>query len=402
MRILLLHERYRDGDASGENRVVDAESEWLTRHGHEVAVFGCDNRELDGIGAVAQARLAVDLISSLRWKRRVRDEIRRFRPDVVHVHNIFPMMSPSVIAACVDEKVASVATMHNYRTVCAAQNLMRDGNVCTDCFGTRSAAAIKHRCHEGSLLKTLPMVAHVEYNWRRWTRQLDLCFALSPGMREIFVQAGYPADQVVVKGNAVVDASLPPASERNEVLYLARLAESKGIRFLMRAWEQVAGLAEASGVRLTIAGNGELEAEVVEWVQRTPSAVYVGTLNRDECWETLARSRAVVCPSVWPEPFGLAAVEAMCARSLPIAPNNGAFPDLIESGVDGLLYQQGDVGALADQLRHVIGHPDQAAEIGRAGRKRYERDWSPQANVSRLEELYAAAIARHQRRAASQ
>jgi glycosyltransferase involved in cell wall biosynthesis len=395
MRILLLHERYRDGDASGENRVVDAESDWLGRHGHDVSVFGCDNCELDSFGPLDHARLALDLVSSTRWKRAVRAEIRRVRPDVVHIHNIFPMMSPSVISACVDENVTAVATMHNYRTICAAQSLMRDGNVCTQCFGHRSRPALRHRCHDGSLLKTIPMALHVEVNRSRWMQKLDLCFALSPGMRRIFLDAGYAADQVVVKGNAVVDLSIAPAPERNSLLYLARLAESKGIRFLMRAWEQVAAEAQARHVRLTIAGGGELEAEVTQWAATQPMVDVVGVLNRDDCWSQLAQARAVICPSVWPEPFGLAAVEAMCASSIPIAPNDGAFPDLIESGVDGLLYQQGDVSSLAAQLRQVMTYPDHALTMGKAGRKRYERDWSPESNVARLEELYEAARVRH-------
>jgi glycosyltransferase involved in cell wall biosynthesis len=399
MRILLLHERYRDGDASGENRVVDAESDWLRRQGHDVSVFGCDNRELDSFSAVDHLRLAVDLVSSIRWKRAVRAEIQRVRPDVVHIHNIFPMMSPSVISACVDENVTAVATMHNYRTICAAQSLMRDGQVCTECFGAKSRPALKHRCHDGSLLKTIPMVAHVEINRSRWMEKLDLCFALSAGMRRILLDAGYPDDQVVVKGNAVVDLAVAPASERNSLLYLARLAESKGIRFLMRAWEQVASEAAERNVRLTIAGGGELETEVNQWAATQPMVDVVGVLNREACWTQLAQARAVICPSVWPEPFGLAAVEAMCASSIPIAPDDGAFPDLIESGVDGLLYRQGDVASLAAQLRHVMTYPDRA--MGKAGRKRYERDWSPESNAARLEELYEAARVRHNAKAAA-
>jgi glycosyltransferase involved in cell wall biosynthesis len=161
----------------------------------------------------------------------------------------------------------------------------------------------------------------------------------------------------------------------------------------MRAWEQVASAASAAGVTLTIAGAGPLEAEVATWADRTPATRVVGMLDRPGCWELLRGARAVAVPSRWAEPFGLAAVEAMCAATVPVVPDDGSFPHLVTDGVDGLMYRQGDVGALASRLAQCVASPQE--ELGRAARITYEARFTPKVNLAALEAIYEQAQCRH-------
>lgn len=149
-------------------------------------------------------------------------------------------------------------------------------------------------------------------------------------------------------------------------------------------------------MEFVIAGGGPMFEQVQAWARPERNARAVGVLDRAGCWHAIARARSLVVPSLWAEPFGLAAVEAMCGGAVPIAPADGSFPELIADGVDGLLYRQGDVGALADALRRVIHDPMES--VGRAARRTYEARFTPAVNTAALEALYAEAIVRHSAR----
>jgi glycosyltransferase involved in cell wall biosynthesis len=392
MRVLVLHEWYRDGVTSGENKVVMHESEVLRRAGHEVEVLGFDNADLDRHKPWEKVALLGQVISNPLWGRKVGQAIERFRPDVVHIHNIFPMMSPSVVRATSRAGVATVVTLHQYRLVCANQTLMRDGEQCTDCFGSRlQLPAIRNGCYRGSKVASVPASLHVSVNLRTWQTQPDLLLALSPAMRRIFLDAGFDGEQVAVKGNAVEDHAVPRRGLGDSIVYLARMAEVKGITMLMPAWEQVESLAAEHGVSLVLAGNGELDEQVAAWASTRPSVRFLGRQLPDACRELIADARAVAVPSRWPEPFGLAAVEAMCGSVPPICPSDGSFPDLVEHDATGLLYRQGSVDGLAAALRVAITEPDRMHALGAAARRRYEATWSPEANLAALEARYAQA-----------
>lgn len=392
MRILIVHERYRDGDASGENRVADAEAALLRSAGHEVVVTGEDNLQLDSMSRLGKLVLPAQLVHNPRAAARLAHEVERVAPDVVHVHNLFPLMSTSILR--VGRSVPLVATLHQYRLLCSAQTLIRDGQRCTECVGRRfPLAGVRHGCYEESPLRSVAMGLHIAVGTPRWRNHPVLLAALSQAHRAAFVDAGFDPDQVVVKYNGVPDEALAPAPRRDSLLYLGRLAEPKGITIAMAAWDRVAAAASTAGVEFVVAGGGPLADQVRAWAEATPAARYVGVLDRAGCWQAVSAARAVVVPSLWAEPFGLAAVEAMCGSAPPIAPADGSFPELIRDGVDGLLYRQGDPGALAEAMQTMISAP--RPDMGAAARATYERRFTPAANLAALEALYATARQRH-------
>ncbi|MGH3451927.1 MAG: glycosyltransferase, partial [Haloechinothrix sp.] len=150
MRVLVVHNRYRSEQPSGEDRVVDQERTLLTGAGHRVSAF---ERRSDDIAAMSLLEKAA-VPFRVPWNPSVRAELaallREERPDVVHIHNTFPLLSPSVVAACADVGVPAVATLHNYTMVCPPGTLYRDGRVCTDCVGTSPLHAVGHGCYRGS------------------------------------------------------------------------------------------------------------------------------------------------------------------------------------------------------------------------------------------------------------
>ncbi|MFF0967472.1 glycosyltransferase [Streptomyces sp. NPDC003703] len=392
MRVLVVHNRYASAQPSGENRVVDQEVALLREAGHRIEVF---ERRSDDIAARSlPGKAAVPLL--VPWNPAVRAELaarlRTARPDVVHIHNVFPLLSPAVLAACADTGVPAVATLHNYTQVCPPGTLHRDGRACTECVGSTPLPAVRHGCYRGSRLATVPLAVGMAVNRRRWWTGVERFFCISAAQREVLVRAGMPAGRLAVKHNFVPEPGVRRDGPGEHLLYLGRLAETKGVRLLMAAWDEIAA-GGGAGVPLVIAGAGPLEREVTAWAAGRDDVRYAGLLDGDECRRTVARSVAVVAPSTWLEAFGLVVVEAMAAGVPAVAAAHGAFTELVEDGVTGLLHRPGEAASLASCLRRITAEGAPGEAMGRAARLRYEQGFSPAVGLERLLEGYRSAIA---------
>ncbi|MEU7516426.1 glycosyltransferase [Streptomyces sp. NPDC042898] len=393
MHVLVVHNRYSSAQPSGENRVVDEEVGLLRAAGHRVDVF---ERRSDDIAARSLlGKVAVPLL--VPWNPAVRTELaarlRAERPDVVHVHNVFPLLSPSVLTACADVGVPVVATLHNYTQVCPPGTLHRDGRPCTECVGSATPLpAVRHGCYRNSRLATVPLAVGMSVNRRRWWSGVERFLCISAAQRDILVRSGMPAARLSVKHNFVPDPGVGRAGAGEHLLFLGRLAETKGVRLLMAAWDELAADGGV-GLPLVLAGAGPLEPEVTAWAAGRDDVRYVGLYDPAQCREAVARSVAVVAPSMSLETFGLVVAEAMAAGVPAVAAGHGAFVELVEDGVTGLLHRPGDPASLAAGLRRIATDPDGNQEMGRAARHRYERNFSPAVGLERLVEEYRAAIA---------
>ncbi|MFI1104445.1 glycosyltransferase [Streptomyces melanogenes] len=393
MHVLVVHNRYSSAQPSGENRVVDEEVGLLRAAGHRVDVF---ERRSDTIAARSLlGKAAVPLL--VPWNPAVRTELaarlRSERPDVVHVHNVFPLLSPAVLAACADADVPVVATLHNYTQVCPPGTLHRDGRSCTECVGaTVPLPAVRHGCYRNSRLATVPLAVSLSVNRRRWWSGVERFFCISAAQRDILVRSGMPAERLAVKHNFVPDPGARRTGDGEHLLFLGRLAEAKGVRLLMAAWDEIAADGGV-GVPLVLAGAGPLEREVTAWAQGRDDVRYVGLYDPEQCRQALARSVAVVAPSIAQETFGLVVAEAMAAGVPAVAAGHGAFVELVEEGVTGLLHQPHEPASLASGIRRITAEPYRNREMGQAARRRYEQGFSPAVGLERLVEGYRTAIA---------
>ncbi|MFI9362755.1 glycosyltransferase [Kitasatospora sp. NPDC053057] len=392
MHVLVVHNRYGSAQPSGENKVVDQEVALLREAGHRVEVF---ERRSDDIAARSLlGKVAVPLL--VPWNPAVRAELtarlRAERPDVVHVHNVFPLLSPAVLSACADAGVPAVATLHNYTQVCPPGTLQRDGRPCTECVGGSPLPAVRHGCYRGSRLATVPLAVSLAVNRRRWWSGVERFFCISAAQRDVLARAGLPPERLAVKHNFVPEPGVGRTGAGEHLLYLGRLAEAKGVRLLMAAWDRLAADGGV-GVPLVIAGAGPLEREVTAWAAGRDDVRYAGLYDPARCREAVARSVAVLAPSTWLEAFGLVVVEAMAAGVPVVAAGHGAFVELVEDGVTGLLHRPGEAASLESAIRRIAALPDRNQEMGQAARRRYEQGFSPAVGLERLVEGYRTAIA---------
>ncbi len=393
MRILLAHNRYRSGAPSGENRVVDQEGEALEALGHEVIRFGRSSDEIGQWPLAKKASLPARTVWSRESHRELTAVLRERRPDVVHVHNTFPLLSASVLYACRDARVPVVATVHNYKLACANGSFFRDGAVCHDCAHGLPVRAVGHGCYRGSRAATVPVVLATSLHRNAWKSLVSAYIFISAAQRDLLKGAGLAPDRVFVKHNLIPGRSRPQAERTPTVLYAGRLDEAKGARLLMAGWDRYLGQPGEPGLNLVIVGGGPLEDEVAAWASARPSVVMTGTVSGDQVAGYMATARAVLLPSTWEETFGLVAVEAMAAGVPPVAAAHGSFPELITPGVDGALFSPGDPDALALAIADVESNPGRYADYGDQARKTYEERFDPERIMAELVEIYRFAIA---------
>jgi len=392
MRILLVHNRYRSGTPSGENRVVDQEGEALAALGHEVMRFGRSSDEISQWSLAKKASLPVRAIWSRETYHDLRAVLSEHHPEVVHVHNTFPLLSDAVLHACRDARVPVVATMHNYRLACSNGTFFRNGTVCHDCTRGLPVRAVVHGCYRGSHAATVPVVLARSLHQQAWRSLVSAYIFISASQRDLHRTVGLAPDRVFVRYNLIPRQGRPRTERTPTVVYAGRLHEVKGLRLLMDGWDRYCRESGMPGLNLVIVGGGPLEDEVAAWASTRPSVEMTGTVSRDRCAELISQARAILLPAAWEEPFGLVAVEAMAAGVPPVAAAHGSLTELITPGVDGILFNPGDPAALALAIADVERNPEQYKAYGDQARKTYEQRFDPQQSVEELLEIYRFAI----------
>lgn len=386
MKILSVHERYRS--PGGEDYVFEAEAALLESRGHEVVRFEDHNDRIDDLSRVG---VAARTVWSRPARRRLRDLVARERPDVVHLHNTFPLISPAVYGAVGEGGAAVVQTLHNFRPICPNAQLFRDGAPCEDCVGRLPWPGVLHACYRDDRAASATVAAMITAHRAlgTWRRGPDVWVALTPFARDRFVAGGFPADRIVVKPNFVdVDPGVA-GGPGDHVAFVGRLSEEKGIGVLLGAWEAI-----DADAPLKIAGDGPLRARVERAAAGDPRIEWLGWRDRADVLALVKGARLVVFPSVWYETFGLGIVEAFAAGRPVIASGHGAMADLVEEGRTGRLVPPGDASALAAAVAETWSDPDLAAKMGKRAREAYERRYTAERGYAALMETYEIALER--------
>ncbi|MEO3693392.1 glycosyltransferase [Roseateles paludis] len=377
MRVLIAHNAYQH--RGGEDSVVDDELRLLRDHGHEVELLSAHNDEIAGMGKVA-------LLGRTVWSRPAADALRAkcssFRPDVLHVHNSFPLLSPAIHWQAQAIGVPVVQTLHNFRLMCPQAMLLREGRVCEDCVGRVPWRGVVRACYRDSVVQSgvLTGMLVVHRALGTWQRRVNRFIALNEFCRSKFIQGGLPAERIRVKPN-FVSREEPADSERQGFLFVGRLSPEKGLEVLATA-------AERAGLEVDVVGTGPL----AEPMAGRAGLRLQGGQPMPEVLARMEAAQALVLPSIWYENFPRTLVEAFACGLPVIASRLGGMAELIEDGVTGLLFQPGDAQDLAAKLTWARANGDALRAMGRAARARYEALYGPERNVSQLLEIYEEAI----------
>lgn len=378
-RVLIVHNRYRQ--RGGEDAVVDAEIELLRGRGHAVETYVRSNDELDGA-------TAHDAFAQSLWSRRSWSEVTRliaaFRPDVIHAHNTFAVISSSICWAAARAGIPVVQTLHNFRLLCVQAMFLRDGRVCEDCLGRLPWRGVARRCYRDSSLQSAALAAAIGIHRALGTYRSTIAryIALTAFCREKFIEGGLPASRIAVKPN-FVDIARAPETARRGGLFVGRLSPEKGIGVLLDA------LKDLPGIRLDVIGDGPER----ERVAAHPQINFLGWLAPAEVHARMRGAAYLVMPSVWYESFPRTLVEAFGSGLPVVASRIGALAELVDHGGTGLLFEPGSARDLARHVAWAEVFPAKMQAMGENARETYEKAYTPAKNYDRLMEIYGDAMA---------
>jgi glycosyltransferase involved in cell wall biosynthesis len=378
LTVVVAHNRYRSAQPSGENRIVDTEIAQLRAAGVEVVPFLRDSDDIAALSPAGKALLPVSPLWNGSAQRALATLIREHQPDLLHLHNPYPLLSPWVIRTAHRHGVPVVHTVHNYRQVCASGIYFRDGHICHDCRGKfLGVPAVIHRCYRGSRAQSAVMATALAAHRSTW-RSVDRFIALTPQIATHLREYGVPADRITVKPNSIPDPG-PPPPIGDGFLFLGRFTPEKGLSFLLDAWcSQPDG---ALGT-LRIAGDGP-ERPLAEHAAATRSDVrYLGSLDRPGVQKAIADSAVVVVTPMWHDVLPTVVIEALAAGRPVLGTVLGGVPYLVG---DAGWTVPGDASSLVAGLRAARDH---AAKLAPVARRRYESTFHPDAVTRQLLDVY--------------
>jgi len=385
MKILSVHNEYLLRGGEEESR--KAETLIMEKYGHEITYYTEYN---SAIKELSNVNSALRTIWSQESYKKVQAVLDKDNHDVMHVQNFFPLISPSVYYAAKSRNVPVVQAIRNYRIICPACTLYRDGKICEDCVGkTIPYPGTAHKCYRddvGASLAATSMLAI--HNLANSWKHVDVFVAVSDFVKQKLIQGGFAADKIVVKPNFVFPDPGANFDKEDYIVFVGRLQKEKGILNLMEA---VAALNDRS-IKLKIIGKGPLIKEVLTYTSLHTNIEYLGELPLEETYDIIGKAKFLIIPSVWHEPFGRVIAEAYAKGTPVVGSNVGGIPELIRNQQTGLIYQADDKSDLSEKITWMFAHPNEVKSMGLEARQEFLKKYTPEINYKMLMDIYNSVI----------
>lgn len=394
MRVLVVHNRYRTSAPSGEDAAVLNERRMLESRGVEVFSFDRCNDDIDESSLSAKTAAAANTIWSQRSRSELRKYLRQVRPDVVHVHNTFSMLSPSIYGACKAEGVPVVQTLHNFRFFCPGALFLRDGKPCEDCVDRSLLQSVRHRCYRGSLAATatLASMLTVHRALGTYSHNIDRYIALTNFARRKILKGGIAEHKLVIKPNFVPNPPAAGPGGGRYVAYAGRLLEGKGTETLVAAWQSL------PSVKLKIVGDGALRPALEAAARNQGMNIeFMGLQSRSKVLEVIADAELLVVPSEWYEGFPMVIAESFACGTPVLASRIGSLDELIEEGVRGKKFTPGNPQELAEAVRLMLADEVGLRRMRTNARAYFDAHLTEQQNYVQLTGIYADVIGKAER-----
>lgn len=384
LRVLMVHNYYQQ--VGGEDLSFARDQALLENYGHTVITYTIHNDRIKTMNPVALAARTLWNMESYDQLRRI---LRRERPDVIHFHNTFPLISPSAYYAVAKEGAPVVQTLHNYRLACVNALLYRQGRVCEDCLGKSLPwPGVVHACYRSDRAASAT-VAGMLFSHRllgTWARKVDRYIALSEFSRQKMITGGLPPEKIVVRANYIHPDPGEGDGSEGFALFVGRLAPEKGLDCLLSAWKNLSG-----DIPLKIVGDGPLAEKVGQVAAALPAVEWMGQLSHETTLQLVKKAACLVMPSLWYEGMPMTVIEAFAAGTPVIASRMGAMQEMVADGRNGYLFLPGDAAALAEAVARLCRGPGLQAQMRKAARQTYEHGYTAELGYLKLIEIYQQA-----------
>lgn len=390
MNILQVHNKYRQ--TGGEWTVLNQEYALLREHHNVTRLLADNSTELNSL------KSKIQLLFQTHYNpgsiKRIKKELLGGNFDMMHVHNFFPLLSPSIFDAAREVGIPAIMSLHNYRLIHPNGLMYHNGKI-----DTRSVTGSAYRCvldgvYRNSVLQTSVTAHMIEYHRknRTWHRIPSAFIALSEFSKKLFVKGGIPEDRIYIKPNFLKDP-MPgrsieniTAEKENVFLYVGRLSYEKGVDQLIDCWVQ-----NKIKAKLVIAGSGPLMPELQEKAKENSSIEWLGQISREEILKKLAVAKALLFPTKCFEGQPLILLEAMSMGCPVITSKIGNPMNMVHDDETGYHYESGNIDELYQKCKRIYNDVENSRRLGMNARREYESKYTPEKNYSILMEIYESA-----------
>ncbi len=389
IRILMVHNYYQQ--RGGEDESVEQDIQLLGERGHEVEFFSKHNDEITHYSPFEKGVLLFSPTWSGRSYREIEKRIQFFRPDVIHVQNFFPLISPSIYDAARKYHIPVVQTLRNYRLMCCNGLFFRNGKVCELCLNRIPLAGVRYGCYRNSRIQSLAlamMIAHHQLS-KTWMNKVSRFIALGNFARGKFVEGGLPAEKISIRPNFLQNApEYSGMKQEGFALFIGRLSAEKGIQTLLHAWKLL------PDISLVLVGDGPMRGWIEDFIriEQLSNVTLAGRLDQAGVFDYLHRAEMLIVPSEWYETFGRVVLEAFASGAPVIAGKIGALQDLVAHEETGLLFQPGDSLDLAAKVHQLSADKELREMLRQKARKRYEAQYTSEKAYTLLMDIYSKTI----------
>jgi len=391
VKIILVHNTYQQ--PGGEDVVFHQEQRLLEAHGHQIVHYERSNFDVDQYTGLRKLELAKRTIWNSDTRREFGRLLRAENPDLVHVHNTFVMISPSIYSVCREADIPVVQTLHNFRLLCPDGIFFRDGHVCEECHESSLLHSIQHACYQGSRAATTVVAAMLAFHRFRetWKREVSQFIALTEFARQKFIAGGLPPERITVKPNFVDPDPGEQTEKAGYALMLGRLAPVERVRTALRAWKKL-----DAAMPLVIMGGGPdqaaLEAEAAR--EGSKNVSFRGQRPREEALAALKSASFLLFPSEWYEGFPMTLAESFACSTPVICSRLGAMQEIVTDGRTGLQFTPGDADDLARKVEWAFAHPGEMKSMGQNARHEFDAKYTAEKNYPQLMDIYRRALKR--------
>ena len=390
MKILAIHNYHRKGSASGDDQVFKSETVLLESHGNKVVRYTVSNDFFDQVGIFGKIKATFGMLWSGKNYRAVKTIIKQEKPDIVHIHTFFPLLSPSVLYAAKKAGVPVVATLHDTRFVCPCATSLRNNTICNECGDGHYLRMCKYGCFKGSKVQSFIVACIFKYHRVRksFYNQIDKYICLNDNQIDLLTNIGFDSTKIVKKYNFVPDAEASITFQKTDflperyVVFYGRIGEEKGIRVLMKVWDKI------SNIPLVVMGGGPLEEEFKAWANSKENVIFLGYTQHEKCLSIVKGSEFVVFPSIWYEGCSMVEIETESLGKALIATDLGFSAEAIEDGKNGYKVPLGSIEGFKEKITALWNEPQKSKELGRNARADYEAKYLPEDNYNQLYKIY--------------
>ena len=390
MNILQIHNDYKI--LGGETKVVENEKKLLEYHGHNVTQFLDENIRIDKFDFLDRIKFFKNAFFDHQQYLKLKAQIKKVCPDIIHVHNVFPLISPSAYYAAHEANVPVVQTIHNFRFLCPNGLFLRNNEICELCKNGSYFNAIKYRCYKDSFVFSSLYACSIKYHRVKKTfyDKIDVLIALSAFSKNKLIEGGFSAKKIIIKPNFLSynHSSSSLKIKDNYFIFIGRLSKEKGIHTLLHAAK---ALPEQ---QIKIIGNGEELDYINRFISlnKLTNISVLGFLDGQEKYNLIQKAKSLIFPSVWYENFPITILESYLSGTPVIASNIGSLPEIVNNNRTGLLFKSGDSYELAAKLKWAIDHPEEMKQMGINARKEFEEKYTAKRNYQMLIDIYKKAI----------